>query len=354
MPKLPLPVHVNQVTVKGREYFYFHPFRGTKREGKSIPLPGCPYLPSGEPNPEWWAAYRAASGAKMVCAKAGSFQALADAWSGGSGGHPSPEWRALRPNTQRNYRTALKRILLAWGNLPVRALEPKYVLELRDELQDIPQAANTLLTALSSMLQWSIPRGWRDTNPCEHVKPFPPGDPWAPWSIEAIGSWRDLAVPQMRHAMMLGLYTGQRCSDVLPMNWADVDRGVIAVVQEKTRKKVWIPLHRDLRAELETTERCSTKILTGERGRPWKLEGFKTVWGRQMECIELMTGACHGLVFHGLRKSAVCFMLDAGCSIEEVMAITGQSRQMVEYYASELNRQRLGQQAIAKWEARKT
>jgi integrase len=106
--------------------------------------------------------------------------------------------------------------------------------------------------------------------------------------------------------MMLALYTGQRRGDVLRMNWSDVDQGAVAVVQEKTGKRAWIPLHRDLREELRTTNRRSTRILTGDRGQPLRLEGFKTTWQRQMECIELMTVACHGLVFHGLRKSSVC------------------------------------------------
>ena len=69
-----------------------------------------------------------------------------------------------------------------------------------------------------------------------------------------------------------------------------------------------------------------------------------------MDRIELETGACHGLVFHGQRKSSVCFLLEAGCSVEEVEAITRQSRAMIEHYAADLNRQRLASRAIAKRE----
>ena len=122
------------------------------------------------------------------------------------------------------------------------------------------------------------------------------------------------------------------------MTWADVDTGRIQVVQEdgaegqkKTGKKVWVPIHRDLKVELDRVERRSVMILTGERGRPFKLEGFKTAWQRQHECIELMTGECHGLVLHGLRKSAVCFLLEAGSTEEEVEAITRQSREMIRF-----------------------
>jgi hypothetical protein len=57
------------------------------------------------------------------------------------------------------------------------------------------------------------------------------------------------------------------------------------------------------------------------------------------------------LVFHGLRKSAVVFLLEAGCSDAETEAITGQSRDMVEHYAKQVNQKRLAAAAILKWEA---
>ena len=53
---------------------------------------------------------------------------------------------------------------------------------------------------------------------------------------------------------------------------------------------------------------------------------------------------------HGLRKSAVCFLLEAGCSEEQVEAITRQSREMIRHYALELKRHKLAKQAIGKWE----
>ena len=351
MPSLSLPPHVHLTRRRGREYFAFHPFRGTKRAGTRVPLPGCPTLPNGEPNPAWWAAYRAASGAPPPSARTGSFLALATAW------RASLEWQRLAANTQRNYTTAVGRVVAAWGDLPVRLLSSRHVLELRDAHAATPAAANTMLTALASMLDWSIPRDWRDDNPCDKVQALPGGTPWAAWSWEAIEAWRALAVPELRRAMMLALYTGQRRGDLIVMTWADVDQGAIQVVrddgmigQQKTRKRVWVPLHRELRAELAGVSRTSTRILTGERGQPYTLESFKTAWQRQHEAIELLTGACHGLVLHGLRKSAVCFLLDAGCPEEEVEAITRQSREMIRHYAADLNRQRLAERAIARWE----
>src|SRR5262245_25550124 len=57
------------------------------------------------------------------------------------------------------------------------------------------------------------------------------------------------------------------------------------------------------------------------------------------------------LVFHGFRKSAVVFLLEAGCTDAEVSAITGQSREMVAHYARQVNQRRLAASAVLKWEA---
>ena len=52
------------------------------------------------------------------------------------------------------------------------------------------------------------------------------------------------------------------------------------------------------------------------------------------------------LVFHGLRK-----VLEARCTDAETAAITGQSRDMVEHYAKQVNQKRLQLLRIVKWEA---
>src|SRR5438874_13704467 len=48
---------------------------------------------------------------------------------------------------------------------------------------------------------------------------------------------------------------GQRRSDVHRMTWADVNEGTIRVVQQKTGRKLAIPLHRDLLALLAVANR---------------------------------------------------------------------------------------------------
>jgi hypothetical protein len=56
-------------------------------------------------------------------------------------------------------------------------------------------------------------------------------------------------------------------------------------------------------------------------------------------------------VFHGLRKSAVVFLLEVGSTDAEVAAITGQLREMVAHYARQVSQKKLAAAAILKWEA---
>ncbi len=93
--------------------------------------------------------------------------------------------------------------------------------------------------------------------------------------------------------------------------------------------------------------------MTNLDGIPWTQDGLRSQWAHQMDRLRLESGDFYngdGLVFHGLRKSAVCFLLEAGCTDAMVSAITGQSRQMVEHYSRQINQRKLAVEAILRWE----
>ena len=91
------------------------------------------------------------------------------------------------------------------------------------------------------------------------------------------------------------------------------------------------------------------QLLTNTRGQPWTKCGFKASWQKALRG-PLAPIREAGLVFHGLRKSAVVTLLEAGCTTAEVQAITGQSMQMVEHYAKQVSQKKLAASAILKWE----
>jgi len=344
--RVSLPSHVHCVTARGREYFYFHPFRGTKRTGQRVALPGAPADANGAPNPSWWAAYRALAGEPEPCARPGTFAALIPAYK------DSPEWKQLAAATRRNYAAYLTEIEEAWGDLMVAGVEPRHILALRDARAATPAAANSLVRTVSALFSWSVPRDYRYDNPCRHIRKLRGGGEYAPWTWDHIVHFRDrVSYPELWWGAALALYSGQRQSNVLRMPWSDSGDNLISVVQDKTGKKLSIPMHRDLRAELPAIPRRATTILTSTRGLPWTGDGFRASWNKEMARAEMAPIREAGLVFHGLRKSAVVFLLEAGCTDAEVSAITGQSRQMVEHYARMVNQRKLAAAAVLKWEA---
>ena len=249
----------------------------------------------------------------------------------------------------------------AWGQLEVRGIEPKHVLGLRDKYSEKPAAANNLLRCLSSLLSWSVPRGWRSDNPCLLVRKLRGGEGYEPWPWDMIELARDHLRSDLWYTAALALYTGQRLGDALGMRWDQVSNNMVAVAQEKTRKRLAIPLHADLRKILADIPRSAVSILTNTAGLPWTKDGFRTSWqkalaepkhvyGEPSPAWPLRPIKDEGLVFHGLRKSAVVFLLEAGCSDAEVAAITGQSRAMVEHYGRQVSQRKLAASAILKWE----
>lgn len=340
-----LPAHVHVVTSKGREYFYFQQDRGRAGQGPRVKLAGKPYDDAGTPAAEWWDEYRRLGGVAGADKPPGTFAALIAEFK------KSPEWRELSGRTTEEWERYLARVEEKWGGLRVGSVEPRHVLALRDKFAATPASANNLLRALSSMMSWAVPRGWIRFNPCLSVKKLKGGMPYAPWSWEAICLFRDVARSDLWHASALALYSGQRQGDVLKMRWSDIRKGLIAVEQNKTGKKLWIRIHAELKRILADVPRSGEFILTSGRGEAWTADGFKTAWQRQMGENALKPLRKQKCVFHGLRKSAVVMLLEAGCTDAEVSAITGQSREMVVHYAQAVNQRKLAAAAILKWEA---
>jgi integrase len=143
---------------------------------------------------------------------------------------------------------------------------------------------------------------------------------------------------------MLALYTGQRQSDVLGMTWGDVQSGVIKVKQDKTGQHVDVPVHPDLAAYLTTLERRPGRIALNSQGKPWA-SGFKASWQKFKDGVPKM----EGYVFHGLRHTAASRLYEAGCSVEEIMAITGHTTEsMVRRYTKRARRAERARAAIIK------
>lgn len=163
--------------------------------------------------------------------------------------------------------------------------------------------------------------------------------------IEKILSEAD---PILRLAISLLVFTGQREGDVIRMKWGDIRDDEILVVQEKTGSKVWIPLHRDLKALLDQAPRVGDTILTSSWGR--KFASSQSLYEKIKNALKRVGEGSY--VPHGLRATAAIRLIEAGCSEDQAAAITGhRDLNVLRGYVRQRNQAKLARQAIRKQEA---
>ena len=266
-PTLDLPPHIQRIVSGGREYFYFQSGRSTKSPGPRHKLPGTPH------SVEFWEAYRSLVGSELPAGK--SFDDLIAAYK------LSPDFTRRSDATRRDYARYLDIISTAWGDLLVGSLRPKHVLQLRDKWANTPVAANHLLSVLKTLINWGIPREFSETNPCAHVPRLETDEqgarPWPSWAYTLI---EDLASDDIRRAVLLARYTGQRQSDVLRMRPEHVEDDGLNVRQQKTGKQLWVPLHRDLKTAMKGWD--GSPFVQKPRGGGYTPDQFRAAWTRLM------------------------------------------------------------------------
>ena len=110
---------------------------------------------------------------------------------------------------------------------------------------------------------------------------------------------------------MLLLFTAQRRSDVIRMGRRHIRNGVLQVRQAKTGAVLDVPVHPDLRAIIEATPGERLTFLTTKTGKPYSGNDFSEQFR-----------TCSA---HGLRKAACRRLAEAGCSANEIAAISGRA-----------------------------
>jgi integrase len=334
--KIKLP-YVNRVMAKGRFYYRY------RREGMLISLPCDPSMP------EFMDAYYRihASFEKpndkegIGVAIPGSIAELIADFK------KSAEFMSLSPRTKELYLAHLDDISDRFGKFQIRSMTRNVVMTYRDSLLDNPGKANNALKVLSRLYSFAIDRDKADVNPVSRVKKLKLGS-YRPWTLEEIGKFRTKAAPHMRLALNLALYTGQRQSDVLKMRWEQIKDGGIEVRQQKTGKELWIPLHKNLQTEINQLPRTGGTILVTVNGKAYgNRDWFSAEWKKTSR----EAGLPEDCVFHGLRKTAAVFLAEAGCTNEQIKAITGHTTEtMVAYYTRGANQRTLAREAMTKFE----
>jgi integrase len=215
-----------------------------------------------------------------------------------------------------------------WGPYPLDAIEdpkirPRF-LDWRDEMgKRSARQADAVFGVLRLILEWGRDRGLIGRNHATRPKKLYRSNRsdklWLPQHLEA---FRSVAPPEMRLALELALWTGQRQSDLLKLGWSSYDGQRLTLRQGKRRRKVDMPVAAALKAVLDRTPRRALTILTAPNGKPWRTTPKPTYFQHQWRKAALAAGL-DGLHFHDLRGTACTLLAEAGCTASEIAAMLG-------------------------------
>jgi integrase len=338
-PRLKLPPYVHAFTDRhGKARFYFRR-RGYQRSA----LPGLPY------SPEFMEAYQQAlAGAPAII---GASRTIAGTVSAAIVGYlASAHFHNLAPASQRHYRRIFERLRRDHGDKRIAKLERRHVVQMLDTRAATPIAARDFLHCLRNLIRYAISTGICVTDPTNGIKAsMPRSGGFRTWSEDDIAAFEAYFAigSKPRLALALLLHTGQRRADVVRMGRQHIRAGVLRVTQQKTGAELSIPVVSALAAVLAATPNQHMTFLVTDRGEPFDPEAF-TKWFRR--CCD--AAGLKGCTAHGLRKAACRRLAEAGCSANEIAAISGHvSLREVERYTKAADQARMARNALARTKA---
>jgi integrase len=143
------------------------------------------------------------------------------------------------------------------------------------------------------------------------------------------------------------LNTGQRGGDIAPMIRQQYFQGEIAVAQEKTRERVWIPAARDLRDALDPwlKEHEHVVLFPTPTGRPLKVDHMRHLMRDAIRAAALSDDC----TLHGLRYTFATRAIELGLDWQTIESIVGhRTAEMAVKYTEKRRRARLAIVTLAR------
>ena len=326
----------------GKARYYF------RRHGRRTPLPGFPG------SAEFNRAYeQALAGRAPVVTDIGATRTVAGSVNAMIAGYlSSAAFGQLAPASQRQYRRILEELRRQHGERGIATLERRHVALMIEARAATPAAARDLLRCLRLLVQHAIKLGIRQDDPTNGVRvKMPKTEGFRTWAEQDIAAFEAAysigTKPRLALALLLG--TALRASDVVRVGRSHVRNGTIAgVVQQKTGSALPpIPISADLAAAINAAAPAEHVVfLLNDLGRSFTAKGFGKWFTKQCERIGLK-----GLSPHGLRKAACRRLAEAGCSANEIAALSGhKSLNEVARYTRAADQARMVRNALARTE----
>lgn len=268
---------------------------------------------------------------RLIPSSKGKLPELIDAY------RKSGVYTSKKASTLKGYDAAISRIQAEFNDMALAAIgrpgARKMFLEWRDEdLAETPRTADLTMTVFAKILAFGADREMIARNPLERLERLSEGTRRdAIWTDDQIAAFEVHASPDMRMAMMLAKWTGQRQGDLLGLTWSGYDGTHIKLRQGKTGRQVRIKVYSELKKALDGAKRRTLTILAPSRKvdgqlKGWTSDGFRASWSavRQRAKVE-------GVTFHDLRGTFITLAYRLhNASIREIAEITGHSERDAE------------------------
>jgi len=311
--------------------------------------------------PAFMRSYNAAIDAPRKARVTGTLQSVIDGYQ------KSSAFVNLAPRTKSDYLGHIAKIekaklapnMPAFGTYPLEAIEDpkirKRLLDWRDTMATTsPRQADATFGMLRILLEWARDRGMISHNHATRPKKVYHADRSDKiWLDEHLDAFRAVASAELKAALELALWTGQRQSDVLKMPWTAYKEGRLTFRQGKRKRKVDMPVPAALKTVLDALPKRAATILTTADGKPWRTDPrpihFMHKWRKATLDADL-----DGLHFHDLRGTTCTMLADAGCTPSEIAALLGWTVKTVNEMLDRYQMMTAAQSdsAVAKLEAR--
>ncbi|RKE84903.1 tyrosine-type recombinase/integrase [Rhizobium sp. AG855] len=270
--------------------------------------------------------------------------------------YASADFLELAAATQRNYKSVLEPFRTQYGNNPLAGLRREHINAILNKraLSSTAQAKN-LSKRLSTLFKFGLDFGLIKENPMIGVKRVKHEEThYEMWTDAEIAAYRKKwpeGTPQ-RVALEILVYTGLRRSDAVRLGPQHVKDGLITITAQKTGVELHIPVHPKLRPFLSIRRDVKlinlTTYISTVHGKPRSEKAFTNY----VKEAATEAGLPASRSPHGLRRAACRALAEAGCTVWEIMSITGhQSSKEVEGYVADVDKKKLAKSAMAKWEA---
>lgn len=268
-----------------------------------------------------------------------SVRGVADRWQ------DDDDFTGLGTRTQRDHLYYLKSILKWCGDAPIDSITRKLVKGWyrKTKREQGAAFARHAIATLRRLLQFAVDDGDRADNPAIKMKVAKPRARKHVWADAQLAAFCDAAVTQgwpsvaLAARLMWGL--GQREGDVLHLARDVWDGRRVTLVQAKTGTRVSIRPLPELAAELARLTASKVVDMEGRDRSPLVVcETTGRAWGgthfqHTVAEIRAAAGLPATLWISDLRRTAGTNLGRAGCTEDEIMAITGHlSREVVSTY----------------------